>query len=89
MFVEDEKDYIMRMIGQMVRAFVSLILGKEFRMEELPDENKHKVSVKPLEEYLAMVNAGQINEAFGFVNEGKSDKPLQGGAEWFQMRLSF
>ena len=43
MFVEDEKDYIMRMIGQMVRALVSVILGKEFRMEELPDENKYEV----------------------------------------------
>ena len=77
MFVEDEKDYIMRMIGQMVRALVSVILGKEFRMAELPDENKYEVSGKPLEEYLGMVNAGQINEAFGFVNEGKSDKPCK------------
>ena len=26
---------------------------------------------------------------FGFVNEGRSDKSHHGGAEWFQMRLTF
>ena len=63
MFVEDEKDYIMRMIRQMVRALVSLILGKEFRMVELPNENKYEVSGNSLDEYLLMIDAGQINEA--------------------------
>ena len=69
MFVEDEKDYIMRMVRQMVRALVSMILGKEFRMVELPDENKYEVSGKTLEEYLGMVDAGQINEAENVILE--------------------
>lgn len=28
-------------------------------------------------------------QAFGFVNEGKSEKSSHGGAEWYQMRLTF
>ncbi len=48
MYLEDEKDYIMRMIKQMVRALFSVILGKEFHLVELPNENKCEVSGTPL-----------------------------------------
>ena len=76
MFVEDEKDYIMRMIRQMIRALVSLILGKEFTLVELPNENKYEVSGSTLDEYLMMVDAGQINEAENAIleNVDYSDK---------------
>ncbi|MBQ1312426.1 MAG: hypothetical protein IIY55_11315 [Blautia sp.] len=70
MFVEDEKDYIMRMIKQMVRMLFSVILGKEYQLTELPDENKYEVSGKPLEEYLRMVDAGSVNEAENAILEG-------------------
>ena len=63
MYLEDEKDYIMRMIKQMVRALFSVILGKEFHLVELPNENKCEVSGTSLDEYLEMVDRGQINEA--------------------------
>ena len=63
MYLENEKDYIMRMIKQMVHAIVSVILGKEFRLVELPNENKCDVSGTPLLTYLDMVDDGQINEA--------------------------
>ena len=63
MYVEDEKDYIMRMIKQVIRALFSVILGKEYTMVEMPQENKYEVSGKGLDEYLNMVNRGMINEA--------------------------
>ncbi len=63
MYLEDEKDYIMRMIKQLVRALVSVILGKNFKLVELPNENKYDVSGTPLQEYLEMVDHGRINEA--------------------------
>ena len=76
MFVEDEKDYIMRMIKQMIRALVSLILGKKFTLVELPNENKYEVSGSTLDEYLMMVDAGRINEAENAIleNVDYSDK---------------
>ena len=59
----DEKDYIMRIIKEMVRVFFSLMLGKQFKSVELPEENKYEVSGKALEEYEKMVDEGFINEA--------------------------
>lgn len=59
----DEKDYIMRIIKEMVRVLFSLILGKQYKSVELPEENKYEVSGKTLEEFKKMVDEGFINEA--------------------------
>lgn len=59
----DEQDYIMRMIKEMVRVLFSLILGKQYESVELPDENKYEVSGKALEEFEKMVDRGLVNEA--------------------------
>ncbi len=59
----DEKDYIMRIIKEMVRVLFSLMLGKQYQSIELPEENKYEVSGKALEELKNMVNEGFINEA--------------------------
>ena len=59
----DEKDYIMRIIKEMVRVLFSLMLGKQYKSVELPEENKYEVSGKALEEFEKMVDAGLINEA--------------------------
>ena len=59
----DEKDYIMRMIKEMVRVLFSLMLGKQYKSVELPEENKYEVSGKALEEFKRMVDSGLINEA--------------------------
>ncbi len=59
----DEKDYIMRIIKEMVRVLFSLMLGKEYTSVELPDENKYEVSGKALTEFERMVDDGFINEA--------------------------
>ena len=59
----DEKDYIMRMIKEMVRVLFSLAFGKEHVSVELEKENKYEVSGKNLKIFLNMIDLGQINEA--------------------------
>ena len=57
----DEKDYIMRMIKEMVRVLFSLMFGKKYVSVEL--ENKYEVSGKNLKDFLDMIDSGKINEA--------------------------
>ena len=59
----DEKDYIMRMIKEMVRVLFSLAFGKKYVSVELEKENKYEVSGKNLKNFLDMIDLGQINEA--------------------------
>ena len=59
----DEKDYIMRMIKEMVRVLFSLAFGKKYVSVELEKENKYEVSGKYLKNFLNMIDLGQINEA--------------------------
>lgn len=59
----DEKDYIMRIIKEMVRVLFSIMLGKQYKSVELPEENKYQVSGKALEEFERMVDQGLVNEA--------------------------
>ena len=63
MYFSDEKDYIMRMIKEMVRILFSLIYGKKYVSVELEKENKYEVSGKNLKDFLDMIDSGQINEA--------------------------
>ena len=63
MCFSDEKDYIMRMIKEMVRILFSLIYGKKYVSVELEKENKYEVSGKNLKSFLDMIDSGQINEA--------------------------
>ena len=59
----DEKDYIMRMIKEMVRVLFSLAFGQKYVSVELEKENKYEVSGKNLKIFLNMIDLGQINEA--------------------------
>ena len=59
----DEKDYIMRMIKEMVRVLFSLAFGKKYVSVELEKENKYEVSGKNLKIFLNMIDLGQVNEA--------------------------
>lgn len=59
----DEKDYIMRIIKEMTRVLFSLMLGKQYKSVELPEENKYEVSGKALKKFEKMVDDGFINEA--------------------------
>lgn len=63
MYFTDEKDYIMRMIKEMVRVLFSLVFGKKYVSVELEKENKYEVSGKKLKSFLDMIDLGQINEA--------------------------
>ena len=63
MYFTDEKDYIMRMIKEMVRILFSLIQGKKYVSVEVEKENKYEVSGKNLKNFLDMIDSGQINEA--------------------------
>ena len=63
MLYTDEKDYIMRMIKEMVRVLFSLAFGKKFVSVELERENNYEVAGNPLPDLLRMVDLGQINEA--------------------------
>ena len=63
MYFTDEKDYIMRMIKEMVRVLFSLMFGKKYVSVELEKENKYEVSGKNLKDFLDMIDSGEINEA--------------------------
>lgn len=64
-----EQDYIMRLIKQMVAALISVMLGKENKIYELPLEDQYKSSEGLLRELLTMVNDGKINEAENLLYE--------------------
>ena len=66
----DEKDYIMRIIKEMVSALFSILLGRKFVSVELELANKYEVSEKDLRDLLAMVDAGEINEAENLLLDG-------------------
>ncbi len=70
MSFEDEKDYIMRIIKEMVSALFSILLGRKFVSVELELANKYEVSEKDLRDLLAMVDAGEINEAENLLLDG-------------------
>ena len=59
MYFTDEKDYIMRMIKEMVRVLFSLMFGKKYVSVELEKENKYEVSGKNLKDFLDMINEAE------------------------------
>lgn len=63
MLFDDEKDYIMRMIKEMVRVLITLALGKKYVQVELPQENKYGVSGSKLSKWKELIDSGKINEA--------------------------
>lgn len=63
MYFTDEKDYIMRMIKEMVRVLFSLMFGKKYVSVEFEKENQYEVSGKNLKVFLDMIDSGEINEA--------------------------
>lgn len=67
---EDEKDYIMRIIKEMVSVVFSVLLGRKFVSVELELANKYEVSGKDLRDLLAMVDKGDINEAENLLLDG-------------------
>lgn len=67
---EDEKDYIMRIIKEMVRMLFALMFGKKQFSVEQDAAGGYEVSGKKLDELLAMADDGEINEAENIILDG-------------------
>ena len=51
---EDEKDYIMRIIKEMIRALMSFALGKRYVAVEVGPEEKYEVSGCKLKDLMVL-----------------------------------
>lgn len=74
---ENEKDYIMRMIKEMVRVLFSLMLGKHYVQVEPEIENKYTVSGTSLGEFKAIGGPGRSQRG-GKYSAGHSGLQRQG-----------
>lgn len=90
MTFDDEKDYIMRIIKEMVRVLFSLMLGKKYVAVEMERDNGYEVSGKKLAELLEMIDRGEINKAENLLLESLdySDKNSIAAAAMFYQYLS-
>ena len=79
MTIDDEKDYIMRIIKDMVRMLFSLLFGRRYSAVEVENVNKYEVEGKSLDELLDMADAGQINEAENILLEGMKSLVREAG----------
>ena len=59
MVFSDEKDYIMRMIKEIVRVLSTLAFGKKYVSVELEEEEQYQVSGNNLRFFLDMVDRGR------------------------------
>lgn len=87
MGVVDEKDYIMRMIKEMVQVLFSLVFGKKYVSVELEDENKYEVSGNTLKYFFDMIDQGDINEAENLLLEDldyTNKEEVMAGAFFYQ-----
>ena len=87
---EDEKDYIMRMIKEMVSVLFSILLGKQYVSVDEERKNGYEVSGKDLNDLLDMIDNGQINEAENLMLDDLdySDKKELAAALLFYQYLS-
>ena len=90
MTIDDEKDYIMRIIKEMVRVLFSLMLGKKYVAVEMERDNGQEVSGRKLAELLEMIDCGEINKAENLLLESLdySDKNSIAAAAMFYQYLS-
>ena len=87
---EDEKDYIMRMIKEMVSVLFSIFLGKQYVSVDEERKNGYEVSGTDLNDLLDMIDNGQINEAENLMLDDLdySDKKELAAALLFYQYLS-
>lgn len=64
-----EQDYLMRMIKQMVKAIIQILLGKDSTSQDLSVQDQYNSSDGFYRQLLDMVNKGQINEAENLLYE--------------------
>lgn len=70
MHLYDEKDYIMRMIKELVNILIRLILGKTQNQTGLPLENKYDLSKDTTDTLAQMIDSGEVNEAENILLDG-------------------
>ena len=70
MTIDDEKDYIMWIIKEMVRVLFSLLFGRRYSAVENENVNKFEVEGKTLDDLLDMADSGKINEAENILLDG-------------------
>lgn len=87
---EDEKDYIMRMIKEMVSVLFSILFGKQYVSVDEERKNGYEVSGTDLNDLLDMIDNGQINEAENLLLDDLdySDKKELAAALLFYQYLS-
>ena len=87
---EDEKDYIMRMIKEMVSVLFSILLGRQYVSVDEERKNGYEVSGTDLNDLLDMIDNGQINEAENLMLDDLdySDKKELAAALLFYQYLS-
>ena len=87
---ENEKDYIMRMIKEMVSVLFSILLGKQYVSVDEERKNGYEVSRTDLNDLLDMIDNGQINEAENLMLDDidYSDKKELAAALLFYQYLS-
>ena len=87
---ENEKDYIMRMIKEMVSVLFSILLGKQYVSVDEERKNGYEVSGTDLNDLLDMIDNGQINEAENLMLDDidYSDKKELAAALLFYQYLS-
>ena len=87
---QDEKDYIMRMIKEMVSVLFSILLGKQYVSVDEERKNGYEVSGTDLNDLLDMIDNGQINEAENLMLDDidYSDKKELAAALLFYQYLS-
>lgn len=87
---EDEKDYIMRMIKEMVSVLFSILLGKQYVSVDEERKNGYEVPGTDLNDLLDMIDNGQINEAENLMLDDidYSDKKELAAALLFYQYLS-
>lgn len=60
---ETEKDYILRLIKEIVRTLISLVLGRKYGQEEPAPEIRYGLSSHDYDDIKNMVDRGEVNEA--------------------------
>ena len=87
---EDGKDYVMRLIKEMVRVLFSLMFRKQYVSVEQEIRNKCEIAGKTPDDLFAMIDKGDINEAENILLTGMDyqDKKEVAAAALFYRHLS-
>ena len=83
--MELEKDYILRMIKDLVKSIAHLVLGKAEIEYQLPEESEYSRVDTLYVNLLELVNMGQINEAEDLLFDNINPSDMR----QFEMAMSF